>query len=208
MEWHLQQLSSKASRALNRSLVGRTCTLASERTWKQLYSPCALFDNQGMGCWVIVCTFESETERFSVKFEHRFSQVLLLMYDQNEGFSVDWYVCLWYIPGRLLRSKTLATALDRTCSPLPECLLQFYCHSKQRWQVICIWLVCCGCCFLSAMLERTQVREVLDEPSCKFQDLLSKYPSPLWLHPFHTAMYLAFSNKNNLCPSVLAHDQF
>lgn len=54
---------SKAHRVLNWLLAGRTCSLALQRTRKQLYRPCALFDNQAMWCWVIACTLR-QRKRF------------------------------------------------------------------------------------------------------------------------------------------------
>lgn len=75
------------------------------------------------------------------------------MYDQNETNSGGVGTRASDIPGTLASNKELATALDRTCWPVPESLLLFHCHSKQRWQVIWIWPACCGFCVLSTMLE-------------------------------------------------------
>lgn len=146
---------SKAHRALNRSLAGRTCSLALERSWKQLYRPCALFNNQATGSWIIACNFETERAKdleCKLKAQIFISAAINVWSKRNLSGGIG--TSYSDIPGRLARNKYLATALDRTCRPVPERLLLFHCHNKQRWQVIWIWPGCCGFCVLSTMLER------------------------------------------------------
>lgn len=114
--WHPPLFPAKAHRVLNRSLAGRTCSLALERTWKQLYRPCALFDNQAMACWVIACYFDTKTEKdLECTFKAQiFISAAINVWSKRNHFR-SWQVAPPIFMEDLLEIKELATTLDRTC---------------------------------------------------------------------------------------------
>lgn len=76
------------------------------------------------------------------------------MSDQNEAFRVVLACPPLTSLEHSLEISSWPRLWTEHAAPVPESLLLFRRRSKQRWQVIWTWLVCCGFCILSTVLER------------------------------------------------------
>lgn len=98
----------------------------------------------------------------------------------------------------------MAKAWDKAYRPVPEILLLFHCHNKQRWQVICIWPSCCGFCVLSTVQEKSKLSRLrLGQTANKsFIFIWAGWPLPNSAipHPMNTRLALCYICH---CPDLI-----